>query len=207
MLFTSMENPPFSIQPSIEEPFEGWQPWDQSALLPALQQRYSTAWSDRQQLSTASLVPETAARRLPASSTSLQQPPNEPSRKKKPKNLNDDDCLVIFQLTIQASDAYSHMTNKAFWEKVASSFTEATGKEHGTIGQAVEDIVKARCKVLAEDKTGEEEKATSLTDAIDQWIDIIDARKELEKERQEAQGARDAETKKSINWRNAQLIL
>ena len=50
-----MENPPFSIQQSIEEPFEGWQPWDQPVSQPVSQQRYSTAWSDRTQSIRASL--------------------------------------------------------------------------------------------------------------------------------------------------------
>lgn len=147
------------------------------------------------------------AGRLLPSGASLQQSPNEPARRKKPKNLTNDDRLIIFWLAIRAGDAYGHMTNKAFWEKVANGFKEATGKEHGTIGRAVEDMTKARRKALAEDKTGAEENVTSLTDAIDQWIDIVDARKELENERQEAQGVRDAETQESINWRNAQLML
>jgi hypothetical protein len=57
--------------------------------------------------------------------------------------LSDDDRLLIFWLAIQASDLYSRITNKAFWEKVASGFKEAISKEHITLAQAIDDIVKA----------------------------------------------------------------
>lgn len=207
-----MENAPFSIQPSIEEPFEGWQDWDQSMPPPNVQPRYSTAWSDRPQSLAASVAADLppparriAAGRLPATATS-SAPHSEATRKKKPKHLSEEDRTIIFRLAVKAGDVYGRISNKLFWEKVASSFKEATGKEHTTLARATQEIVKARRETLAQERTGEEDPPTSLTDAIDKWISIVDARNNLEQARREAQGTRDSETQASIDWRNRQLL-
>jgi hypothetical protein len=50
-------------------------------------------------------------------------------------------------------------------------------------------------------------KATSYTNAIDQWISIVDAQKALEKARKEEQGTRDGETQDSLNWCDSQFRL
>jgi len=150
-----------------------------------------------------------AASSLPASRRSLPQTFDKPTQRKKHGHLSDDDRLLTFRFAIQAGDSYgrSGTTSKSFWKGVASSFKEATGKEYTTLAQAVDDIVKAWRLVLAEDKTGEEDAATSLTDAINKWISIVDARRERDEACKEAQGIRDAKRQESINWRNRQLML
>jgi hypothetical protein len=76
------------------------------------------------------------------------------------------------------------------------------------LARAIDDIVKARRKYLAELKdSGEEDKATSYTNAIDEWISIVDGRKALEKSRKDLQGTREGETKESLQWRDDSMRL
>jgi hypothetical protein len=114
------------------------------------------------------------------------------------KHLMDDDWLLIFRLAIQAGDSWGHCTKKVFWQNITNSFEAATGKWHTTLSRAVDDIVKARRKYLAENDSGEEDEATSYTDAIDGWISIVGDQKELEQVRKDAQGVCNGESQQLI---------
>jgi hypothetical protein len=63
----------------------------------------------------------------------------------------------------------------------------------------MDDVIKARKKALAELESGEENKATSLTDAIDDWIEVIKANTNKKKERKERKGRQDRETAESLS--------
>jgi hypothetical protein len=54
---------------------------------------------------------------------------------------------------------------------------------------------------------GEEDKATSYTDAVDDWISIIEARKAFNEARKEAQGNKDRESKASLACRDQNMRL
>ena len=65
------------------------------------------------------------------------QPPPVPSFKQSnppsplsPKRLTDEDRIHILQLSIQHRDAYGRDTDKAFFQKIAYLFAEATGEKH-----------------------------------------------------------------------------
>ena len=81
------------------------------------------------------------------------------------------------------------------------------GKKHKTLGQAVDQIVKARRKAIEKEESGESELQCSYTDAVDDWISIVDNHKELVTARKEAQGRKDQETEGSNKWRNNSLRL
>src|SRR5207248_11741163 len=105
-------------------------------------------------------------------------------------------------------DAYGRDTNKAFFEKIACLFEEATGKKHLTLKRAVNDMVKARQKSLAElHDSGEEDPTSSYSQVINEWITVVDERKALEQGRKEAQGLKDQETRASLDWRENSLRL
>ena len=208
-----MENAPFYIQPSIELPFEQQSsvPWGQPPPLPPQTQRYSsTPWSDRPQSETTTPLPQTPrlrAPRTPRTRTGTQSVANPLPRGSPGKHLTDDDRLHILRLAIQAGDSWGHCTKKVFWQNIANSFEAATSKRHTTLSRAVDDIVKARRKYLAKNDSGEEDKATSYSDAIDDWISIVDDRKALEQAQKDAQGIRDGESQQSIKWREDGLKL
>jgi hypothetical protein len=125
-----------------------------------------------------------------------------------PKHLMDEDHIHILRLSIQHRDAYGRDTDKAFFQKIALLFMEATGKKHQTLGRAVNDMIKARRRYLTGlHDSGEEVSTTSYTQAIDQWIGIVDERKALKQERKNAQGMKDQETKASLDWRANSLKL
>ena len=149
------------------------------------------------------------------------EPLNNPVRKKpgpkplsyppppsSPKRLTDEDRIHIFRLSIQHSDAYGRDTDKAFFQKIACLFEEATGKKHQTLNRAVNDMVKARRKHLAQlHDSGEEDPVSSYSQTIDEWITVVDERKALEQGCKEAQGLKDQETKASLDWRENSLRL
>jgi hypothetical protein len=123
------------------------------------------------------------------------------------KELTKNDQIHVLRLAIQAGDAYGHGTDKAFWQKITNAFEAATGRTHQSLARAVNNIVKARRKYLAENNSGEEDKATSYTDAVDDWISIMDARKALNEARKEAQGNKERESKASLAWRDRNMKL
>jgi hypothetical protein len=116
--------------------------------------------------------------------------------------------LHILRLAIQNGDAYGHGTLTSFWDKIGKAFEATTGKKHKTLSRAIDHIVKARRKFLDSDNdSGEQRAQTSYTDAIDEWISIVDSKKELEKARKEAQGEKDRESAVSQAWLNDSMAL
>jgi hypothetical protein len=85
------------------------------------------------------------------------------------------DQIHIFWLAIQVRDAYGHGTDKAFWQKITNVFEIVIGRTHQSLTQAVNNIIKAWCKYLTENNSKEEDKATSYTNAVDDWISIMEA--------------------------------
>jgi hypothetical protein len=85
-----------------------------------------------------------------------------------------------------------------FWQNIAASFEAASSKKHTTLYRAIDDIVKAQYKFLAEYNSGKESKATSFTDTVDNWISILDNRKVLEQARKNAKSLRDSKSQESI---------
>jgi hypothetical protein len=196
------------IQPSIE-------PVDKQSslswgLLPPLQpsQHSSTPWSPSVTASPSQTpqlgsilvfrIPSTPRTEITFGQASLE--PQSPS-----KELTKNDYIHILWLAIQARDAYGHGTDKSFWEKIANAFEAATGKKYRSLGQAVNNIVKARHKYLTENNSGEEDKATSYT--VDDWISIIEAQKALNEARKEAQGNKDRKSKVSLAWQDQNMRL
>ena len=123
------------------------------------------------------------------------------------RQLTKDDHIHILRLAIGHGDAWGHGTNAAFWTKIANLFEKTTGKKHKTLGRAVDQLVKARRKAIEEEDSGENELQCSYTDAVDDWISIVDNHKALVAARKEAQGRKDQETEDSNKWRNDSLRL
>jgi hypothetical protein len=121
--------------------------------------------------------------------------------------LTDDDMLVILRLCLQEQAAYGHQSDRMFWRLIARRFHEARGKEHKTLSRAVAKVVQERREFLALLGSGEQDTQSSMTDALDGWIAVIDARKEVKQARLDAQGTADAETAKSTAWRQSALAL
>ena len=171
------------IQSSIE-PVDS-QAWGQPPLLPQSQtpsQRSQTSSQRSQTLSSQSLSPSK-------------------------EQLTKDDHIHVLRLAIQAGNAYCHGTDKTFWKKIANAFEAATGKKHKSLDRAVSNIVKTQRKYLTENDSGEERAHTSYTDAVDNWISILDARKALNEAQKEAQGQRNKESEASLKWRNDSMKL
>ena len=139
----TMENPPFSIHLSIEDPVEAYMSWGQPPPLPVQSEQYSSMlWSNREQSVTVSAPPWTTI--MPK----CQWTANSTQSPKTKKHLMDDDHLHILWLAIQAGDSYGHGTNKSFWQRIASSFEAATGKCHTTLAWAVNEDILISCWYL-----------------------------------------------------------
>jgi hypothetical protein len=180
---------------SITDSFDA--PWSQHTALPSLQRRESlTPTSQPTTDSQPSADTQPAAITVPTAA---------PRSQSKPKHLTDNERLILLRLAIQSRDLYGHVSSKSFWRSVSRSFKEHIGREHGTLARTVATMVKARQAALAEDPSGEEARSTSYTDAIDEWISIVDEQKAVEQARKDAQGTRDGETQESLAWRAGAL--
>ncbi|OBT43073.1 hypothetical protein VE00_05545 [Pseudogymnoascus sp. WSF 3629] len=94
-----------------------------------------------------------------------------------------------------------------FWRLIARRLREARGKDHKTLSRAVAKVVRERRESLALLGSGEQDAQSSMTDALDAWIAIVDAQKEVKQAWLDAQGTADAETATSAAWRQASLAL
>lgn len=203
---------------SIEE--QSSSVWGQPPPLPSQQPPHqcSPDWPSRASIAT-SVTPSQAPSQTPqARRIARPRQPATPSRapssqasdgpvSPSTEQLTKADHIHILRLTIAAGDAWGHGTNKAFWKKIANSFEKKTGKKHKSLDRAINNIVKARRKDLAKEESGEREEEPSYTDAVDDWISILDNRKALEDERKRAQGEKDRENAESESWRKRSLML
>lgn len=74
---------------------------------------------------------------------------------------------------------------------------ESRGKEHKTLHRVVAKAVRERRVFLALLPSGEHDNQSSMTDALDSWIAVQDARLEAQKARLDAQGTANAKPKAS----------
>ncbi|OBT68867.1 hypothetical protein VE03_02068 [Pseudogymnoascus sp. 23342-1-I1] len=150
--------------------------------------------------------------RTPSPSLSFRQPLDDTDNDRlttatKLVRLTDDDMLVVLRLCLQEQAAYGHQSDRMFWRLIARRLREARGKEHKTLSRAVAKVVRERRESLALLGSGEQDAQSSMTDALDAWIAVVDARKEVKQARLDAQGTADAETATSTAWRQASLAL
>ena len=69
----------------------------------------------------------------------------------------------------------------------------------------VTSLVKERRQFLVLLESGEQDDHSSMAQALDAWIKVLDDRQAIADEKTEAKGAIDAETAKSVAWRIAAL--
>ncbi|OAF63033.2 hypothetical protein VC83_00283 [Pseudogymnoascus destructans] len=121
--------------------------------------------------------------------------------------LTDDDVLVVFRLCLQEQAAFGHQTDKMLWRLISRRLFKSRGKEHKTLQRVVAKAVRDRREFLALLPSGEHDNQSSMTDALDSWIAVQDARLEVQKARLDAQGTANAETTASSAWRQSSLAL
>jgi hypothetical protein len=121
--------------------------------------------------------------------------------------MTTEDMLFVVWLCVEQQATYGHQSNRAFWKRIARRLMADRGKEHQTLNRAVAKLVRERRAYLAELDSGEQDTQSSMTDALDAWITVLDAREEVKQARREAQGTADAETTASMAWRQASLAL
>lgn len=192
--------------------------WSQQSSFPIIFEHNSFSSRSETQHSQSSsswpaATPQLAAQALAAQAfateaLAAQAPPATPApsgalprSRSKPKNLTEEERLIILRLAIQAKEAYGHGRNTTFWKNISKDFERDTGKKHATLSRTVTSMVKARLKALAEDPSREEARETSYTNAIDEWISVVEEQEAIEKERKDAQGTRDAESQFALEWR------
>ena len=100
--------------------------------------------------------------------------------------LTDDDVLVVLRLCLQEQAAFGHQTDKMFWRLISRRLFESRGKEHKTLHRVVAKAVRERREFLALLPSGEHDNQSSMTDALDIWIAVQDARLEVQKARLDA---------------------
>lgn len=121
--------------------------------------------------------------------------------------MTDDGMLFVVRLCVQGQAAYGHQTDRMFWRSIAKRLYEARGKEHQTFGRAVAKLVRERRDAVALLGSGEQDGRSSLTDALDDWIAVVDSRKAVKQARLDAQGTADGDSATSAAWRQASLAL
>jgi hypothetical protein len=126
---------------------------------------------------------------------------NKKKQKRGPR-LSDDDKKITLRICCQDFEIYAHARPKAkFWEHVRERVKTETGKDHASIGKAVQRWEKDRRKVLKaiEDGlfSGEEEADRELLIALDEWISLLDGLKEKQKNREDRIGKAGEETERS----------
>jgi hypothetical protein len=116
------------------------------------------------------------------------------------------DKTALLRICLQKQALYGKIAMKAFYTGVGEAFKAYTGaKDHQTLQRAVNRWAKERREYLLAIGSGEEPVTSSYTQAIDDWIEVLDAYKSLQAERKEAKGEVDKETEKSIQWRQNQF--
>lgn len=141
----------------------------------------------------------------PAGRPAAKQKAKKATKKGVQKQLDDDDKLLIIRLAEENSELYGHISDKAFWKHVAGRLEAQTGKTHKSLARMVGAIVKERCQFLEALESGEQDDHSSMAQAIDDWIKILDNRKLVLGAKSAAKGTKDAETAASIAWRTASL--
>ena len=117
------------------------------------------------------------------------------------------DHIQILHIAIQYGNAYRHGTLKMFWARVAKEFEKNTGKQHKTLQQAVDRLVKDRWEALEKDKSGENDFESSYSMAINEWISIVDNHKAVLKARKDAAGQIDQDAANADWWQQEQMLL
>ncbi|KAL2351610.1 hypothetical protein BJ546DRAFT_252673 [Cryomyces antarcticus] len=93
------------------------------------------------------------------------------------KTLSDEDCLLLVKLVVEHKDALETKSKTDFWIDIAGALQGMRGERHGarSCQLKIQALVTARRKqLLAGD--GREKNKTALTQAVDKWITVVEAR-------------------------------
>ncbi|TKA82151.1 hypothetical protein B0A49_00209 [Cryomyces minteri] len=95
----------------------------------------------------------------------------------KGRTLSDEDCLLLVKLVVEHRAAIETKSKTNFWIDIAGALQRMRGEGYGahSCQVKVRALVTARRKQLL-DGNGREKDKTALTQAVDKWIAVVDAR-------------------------------
>ncbi|ELR05462.1 hypothetical protein VC83_03627 [Pseudogymnoascus destructans] len=120
-------------------------------------------------------------------------------------HLTDKEKLTVIRIALGHKELFGKATNTAFWNVVARAFMFVSQKTHTTLWQVVKVLMIKRKEYLLNHSSGEQDKTDSMSDAIDEWIQVQDERTRRDADRKAAQGAAEAETEQSQAWRESRF--
>src|SRR6266536_746374 len=175
--------------------------------------RYSsTPWSERPteppttSQASSSILPSIESSATPGQLVLRLPTSSQPTKRKYgAKILLESDKTKLLRICKRREGEYGRIPDSRFWKKVATEYAQLTGGEpHTTLSRTVNGWIKTR-KLEKEEETGEQDPLTSYIQAIDEWIEVIDARQATKDREKEHQGQADRETETSLRWRENQF--
>jgi hypothetical protein len=170
-------------------------PRGQSTCSWSTRSQSTRSWSTHSQLTHSQLTPAPHQAVEPYDTPSGETPP--PTQGTRGRPLTEEEKLVIIQGCNELGDDWLKGSAKeTFWRAVSSSLYRETERTYSwkSCRDYMKAAVKARQQDLKKKETGRgHDPETDLVRALDQWIDILDQRLELDKQDKAAVEARKAD--------------
>jgi hypothetical protein len=193
--YSSEEPDQFQVDQQLQENQQR-----QPSLLPSIERIRSSAtpvWTSSPESSNTPIwtLPSPSPSTTPrfSQTSSPSQTPNPAYRDGGDRIYSQDDQIDVLRIAYKYAELYTHEKVGVFWERVAKEYArKKTGdlneptKWHKSLSRLVNNWIKERREKRLVEHSGEDEDETRWTQQIDKWIEVVDARDELDKRRKQA---------------------
>src|SRR5450432_2339999 len=124
------------------------------------------------------------------------------------RQLSDDDKLAALRIAVRRQDAYQStgVTDQKFWKAVADEVAQLNGRPpYKSLSRTIAKLVRERER--EKEASGSQEGRRDLLIVLDDWIDVVRARRAVDDARATKKTRLDGEAAEAIAFQQSQLSL
>lgn len=120
--------------------------------------------------------------------------------------LGPQETLTLIRICVENRSAYESQQKGEYWSLIQTLLRNQTGKPFANVSQKVAQLARDRRSALLYQTTGTEHEDTEYTNAIDAWLDVLDAEVSREGTRKGEVERKEAESREAETEREAMMV-